>query len=394
MTSIADTLGWTDLLSKHSMKPLIETVRSATVSAMILSSGFLFLAQPNIGLSCIQVNRNESEHYSVPQAQFVGKVCGLQTPWILRNLPWITALTTGFVFIANNLWLYCPGVGAAILRFAAAYDLHNELHAALPSLEIAVTTPNKQDTSEDGMKRRNKLRKFCSLLRWFMRGTNSSSDFCSSCEMKCLTCNSKTTSLVVRDFAKAFQLRNLLSMIVAVGFLVVHILPLLPIPWVGLPKFPPNTVFECGISKQFRATYVCTYGSMDAISLAIFVFLLCLFEQIWIFVCFLYSYAKLNDLVVLRSFAEKSSEKETWATFEDWIGKLEKEPGDMSEQAKTNFSVAIENKDIDFFHFIYKTFGADEEQIKTEFEIHTETPGYNDMRPMFEKMFTAPCNRA
>ena len=410
MTSIADTFGWTDLLSKHSMKPFVETIRSATMTAMLLSASLMFLTKPHVEISCIPINKTESDHCGTAQAQFVGKVCGLQTPWILRNLPWITALTTGFVFIANNLWLYFPGVGAAILRFAAAYDLHNELHAALPSLEIAVTTPNKQDTSEDGMKRRNKLRTFCTLLRWFMRKNerfNERQCF-SICPKRSLLCdtsgNAESIEMrflihshendetirkasVTTDFVQAYKNRNILSILAALVCFVLYILPLLPIPPLGLPHFPPEATFNCPKSAQLHERHICTYGALDLLFVTLFAFLLCSFVQIWIFIYLLCSHKNLNDLEVLQSFAENSSEKETCESFGHWIEELTKEPGTLFKEAKKQFPQAILHQDIDFFYFVYKTFGVDKHAMKIEFRQYFEYEGYNKMKSRFENIF-------
>jgi len=155
MTSVAETLGCTDLLSNHNIKPWWETLRSLMLAAMTLNTTFMLIYGKDIGVSCVPVG---NVTYGAAQSKYIEAIFGWELLRMVRILVWLCVLATGLMFVVSNYWLYWPIVGDAVIRFSKALDMHNDLHAALPSLESAVTTPNKQKSSEEGMNRRNRLR--------------------------------------------------------------------------------------------------------------------------------------------------------------------------------------------------------------------------------------------
>ena len=141
MTSAAETLGWTDLLSNHNIKPWWETLRSLILVAMTLNTTFMLIYAKDIGVSCVPV---ANVTYGAAQSKYIETIFGWELLMMVCIPVWLSVLSTGLMFVASNYWLYWPSVGDAIIRFSKALDLHNDLHAALTSLESAVTTSNKQ----------------------------------------------------------------------------------------------------------------------------------------------------------------------------------------------------------------------------------------------------------
>jgi len=404
MTSAAETLGWTDLLSNHNIKPWWETLRSLILVAMTLNTTFMLIYAKDIGVSCVPV---ANVTYGAAQSKYIEAIFGWELLRMVRILVWLSVLATGLMFVASNYWLYWPSVGDAVIRFSKALDLHNDLHAALPSLESAVTTPNKQKTSEEGMKRRNQLRQFCTLLRSFMdknEGGDTPTDVSHRSNPQSISATQdqplteqeaynveshegSTDEFIkiesppvrmVRQFVHHYQLRNIICCVMSALLTAGSTIFLIYISSYQMTCLKSNP--QCQIPDYLQSEYLCVVIAFDvALGTAITLVVL-LTVQVGIFLCFWWRISEKHDLDLLQKFAEKSSDKEIWQTFGEWVSALKQEPANLAKKAKKYFQSAIDERDVDFFYFVQNTLGLNIRDVLTAKKAkYHQTRGYKSV---------------